>query len=96
MLIITSHRKVLYVCCCLLLYFVVIKCEFQMGLRFILSLNSICKGIKLYLHKVPDIVIAVYNPLWLTMSNLCRYIEKKSITGITFEGDSREEVACEG
>ena len=37
--------------------------EFQMGSRFILSLNSVCKGIKFYLHEVPDIDIAVYNPL---------------------------------
>ena len=43
-----------------------------MGSRFILSLNSVCKGIKLYLHKVSDIDIAVYNPLWFTMLNsLC-------------------------
>jgi hypothetical protein len=29
--------------------------EFQIGLRFILSLNSVCKGIKLYLHELSDI-----------------------------------------
>jgi len=34
-----------------------------MGLQFILSLNSGCKGIKLYLHEVPDTDIAVCNPL---------------------------------
>ena len=63
-----------------------------MGLRFILSLNSACKGIKLYLHEVPDIDIAVCNPLWFTMSNLHRYFEIKIITGLTFEGDSGEGV----
>jgi hypothetical protein len=26
----------------------------ETGLRFILSLNSVCKGIKLYLHEIPD------------------------------------------
>jgi hypothetical protein len=30
-----------------------------LSVRFILSLNSICKGIKLYLHVVPDIDMAV-------------------------------------
>ena len=29
------------------------------GLRFILSLNSVCKGIKLYLHEIPHIDVAV-------------------------------------
>ena len=56
MLIGTSHREsVMYVAalCGYQIY------EFKMGLRFILSLNSICKGIKLYLHEVPDIDIAV-------------------------------------
>ena len=28
-----------------------------MGLRFIISLNFVCKGIRLYLHEVPDIDI---------------------------------------
>jgi hypothetical protein len=30
-----------------------------LSVLFILSLNSICKGIKLYLHVVPDIDMAV-------------------------------------
>ena len=34
-----------------------------MGLRFILSLNSLCKGVKLYLHEVPDIDILI-NDKW--------------------------------
>ena len=97
MLIGTSHRE--SAICSLLL--VVVLCgyqiyEFQMGLRFILSLNSLCKGVKLYLHEVPDINIVVCNPLWFTMSNLHRYFEIKSTTGLTFEGDSGEEVASGG
>ena len=43
-----------------LLVFVVVLCGYQIYqfptcLRFILSLNSVHKGIKLYLHEVPDI-----------------------------------------
>ena len=60
-----------------------------MGLRLILSLNSVCKGIKLY--EVPDIDIAVCNLLWFKMSNLHRYFEIKS-SGFTVEDDSGEEV----
>jgi len=60
-----------------------------MGLRLILSLNSVCKGIKLY--EVPDIDIAVCNLLWFKMSNLHRYFEIKS-SGFTLEDDSGEEV----
>ena len=56
-------------------------------IRCILSLNSVYKGIKLYLQEVPDISIAVCNPLWFTMLSLHRYFE------IKFEGDSGEEVA---
>ena len=47
----------------LLLLVVLLYCyqiyQFPTALRFILSLNSICKGIKLYLHEVPDIDVAV-------------------------------------
>ena len=35
--------------------------QFPTGLRFILRLNSLYKGIKLYIHEVPDIDIAVCN-----------------------------------
>ena len=78
MLICTSRRE--SVIC--LLPLVVVLCgyqiyEFQIGLRFILSLNSACKGIKLYLHEVLDSDIVVCNPLWFTMSNLHRYFEIK-------------------
>jgi hypothetical protein len=43
-----------------LLVFIVVLCgyeiyQFPTCLRFILSLNSVHKGIKLYLHEVPDI-----------------------------------------
>jgi hypothetical protein len=62
--------------------------EFEMSLRFILSLNSVCKGRKLYLHEVPDINITF---AILCKSNLHRYFEIKS-SGLTFEGDSGEEV----
>ena len=94
MLICTSRWE----CVICLLLLVVVLCgdqihEFQMGLRFILSLNSVCKGIKLYLHKLSDIDIAVCNPLWFMMSNLHRYFEIKGITGLTLWG---EEVACGG
>jgi hypothetical protein len=47
-------------------------------------------GTKLYLHEVPDIDIAVCNPLWYTMSNLHRYFKIKS-SGLTFEGNSGKE-----
>jgi hypothetical protein len=89
MLIGTSRRE--SVICPLLL--VVVLCgyqiyEFEMSLRFILSLNSVCKGRKLYLHEVPDINITF---AILCKSNLHRYFEIKS-SGLTFEGDSGEEV----
>ena len=49
-----------------LLLLVVVLCGYQIyqfptGLRFILSLNSVCKGNKLYLHEVPVIDVAVCN-----------------------------------
>ena len=47
---------------------------------FTIYFKSVCKGIKLYLHEVTNIDIAVCNPLWFTMSNLHRYFEIKSIT----------------
>ena len=47
---------------------------------FTIYFKSVCKGIKLYLHEVTNINIAVCNPLWFTMSNLHRYFEIKSIT----------------
>ena len=43
----------------------------ETGLRFILSLNSVCKGIKLYLHEIPDIDVAV-------CSRAYRYFEIKT------------------
>ena len=39
-------------------------------LRFILNPNSVCKGIRLYLHKIPDIDVAV-------CSRTYRYFEIK-------------------
>jgi hypothetical protein len=45
-----------YVCCCSLYFADIIS---ETGLRFILSLNSVCKGKKLYLHEVPDINLVV-------------------------------------
>jgi hypothetical protein len=76
MLIGTSGRE--SVICPLLL--VVVLCgyqiyEFEMSLRFILSLNSICKGRKLYLHEVPDINIAVCNPLQVKLAQI--FLNKK-------------------
>jgi hypothetical protein len=57
----TSRQESVIVCCCSLLYFAVIMSVSATGLWFILSLNSVCKGIKLYLHEVPDIDVAVYS-----------------------------------
>jgi hypothetical protein len=42
-----------------LLLLIVVLCGYQIyqfltGLRFILRMNFICKGIKLYLHEVPN------------------------------------------
>ena len=76
MLIGTSRRE--SVICPLLL--VVVLCgyqiyEFEMSLRFILSLNSVCKGRKLYLHEVPDINIAVCNPLQVKLTQI--FLNKK-------------------
>ena len=44
----------------------VVLCGYQIyqlptGLQFISSLNSVCKSIKLYLHEVPEINVAVCN-----------------------------------
>ena len=74
--------KVLYVRCCSL---PLSNIWVSNGFTIFFSLNSVCKGIKLYLHEVPDYDIAVCNPLWFTMSNLHRYFEIKSITGLMFE-----------
>ena len=82
MLIGTSRRE--SVICSLLLIAVIKYMSFKWFYNFF-SLNSVCKGIKLYLHEVPDYDIAVCNPLWFTMSNLHRYFEIKSITGLMFE-----------
>jgi hypothetical protein len=62
MLIGTSRRESVIS----LLLLSVVLCSYQIyqfptGLQFILSLNLLCKGIKLYLHKVPDIEVAVCN-----------------------------------
>ena len=66
--------------------------EFQMGLRFILSLNSACKGIKLYLHEVLDSDIVVFAIL---CGLQCRtYID--ILKSKVLQGDSGEEVACGG
>ena len=62
MLIGTSRRESVIS----LLLLSVVLCSYQIyqfptGLQSILSLNLLCKGIKLYLHKVLDIEVAVCN-----------------------------------
>jgi len=45
----------------ILLYFAIIGIYVSILFQFILSLNSVCNGIKLYLHEVPDIDVVVSN-----------------------------------
>jgi hypothetical protein len=49
MLIGTSRWETVFICSLLL---VVVHCGYQI---YFLSLNTVCKGIKLYLYEVPDI-----------------------------------------
>jgi len=50
------YKSVVARCCTLWLSDISVS---ETGLRFILSLNSVCKGIKLYLHEIPDNNVAV-------------------------------------
>jgi len=50
------YKSVVARCCTLRLSDISV---FETDLRFILSLNSVGKGIKLYLHEIPDIDVAV-------------------------------------
>ena len=52
MLIGTSRWETVFICSLLL---VVVHCGYQIYQIYFLSLNTVCKGIKLYLYEVPDI-----------------------------------------
>ena len=55
---ITPCKSVVAHCCTLRLLLLDISVS-ETGIRFTISLNSLCKGTKLYLHEVPDINIEV-------------------------------------